>query len=143
MVGRLPGWEARFNAVMEAARNQPYVLGQHDCFRLACRVVEALMGVDRWPAFAGYSTRREALARLAQHGSSFEAAGDWFFGAGNRITPARALRGDIAALLHGGEKHLGVCLSANLALLAPDGLVFLPLMQGAAQGWITAAWRVG
>ena len=134
---RLPGWERRVDAVLEAARHQPYVLGAHDCFRLACRVVDALVGLDHWPEFEGYTTRRQALARLAQHGSSFEAAGNAFFGAPH-VDVRLARRADICCVqTFDGEKHLGVCLGAQVALLAP-------------QGWIVAntlaclcAWRVG
>ena len=103
---RTEGWELRLQSVIDAARERPYILGEHDCFRLTCRVIEALTGVDRWPEFAGYKTKREALAKLAQFGSSFESAGDWFFAVERSGIP-RARRGDIAALQDdAGEKHL-------------------------------------
>lgn len=137
MVARLEGWEQRLLAIIEDARARPYVLGEHDCFRLACRVIEALTGVDRWPSFAGYTTKREALQRLAQHGSSFEAAGDWFFGA-PRVDIKLARRGDILALQDEvGEKHLAVCLGHQLACMRDDGLLFLKVSAA------HCAWRVG
>lgn len=137
MVTRREGWESRLAAVIEAARAEPYVLGSHDCFRLACRVIEALTGVDRWPEFAGYRSKREALASLAQFGSSFESAGDWFFGA-PRVDLRQARRGDIALLIDdGGEKHLAVVLDHRAACMRPEGLLFIPLNA------CTAAWRVG
>src|SRR5690242_15369669 len=106
---RLEGWESRLHAVLEAAREKPYVLGEHDCFRVACRVVEALTGEDRWPEFDGkYSTTRDAKRLLARHGASFEAAFDWFFGV-PAVSPRQARRGDILAVqTSDGEKHLGV-----------------------------------
>lgn len=135
--GRLEGWEGRLNAVMEAARHEAYLLGHHDCFRLACRVIEALTGVDRWPEFMGYRTKREALAAIAVHGSSFEAAGDWFFGC-TRVDWRHARRGDIVALAtDDGEKHLGVCLGQRAAYLAPEGLIYLPAREA------LCCWRVG
>lgn len=132
---RLDGWEARLYATIEAARVQTYALGEHDCFRLACRVVEALTGADRWPEFAGYRTKREAVATLAAHGSTFEAAFDWFFG-GAHFTDARlARRGDVVGIADAsGEKHLGICLGGQAAYLAPEGLIFLPL-KAAHCGW--------
>jgi hypothetical protein len=135
--GRLEGWERRLQAVIEAARAEPYVLGSHDCFRLACRVIEALTGKNRWAAFAGYTSKREALARLARYGSSFEAAGNWFFGCA--LAPvAQGRRGDIALLVDsGGERHLAVVLDHRVACMRPEGLVFLPLR---ACGGV---WRVG
>ena len=134
---RLPGWEQRLDHAIEAARHAPYALGEHDCFRLACRVIEALTGVDRWPQFAGYRTRRQALARIARHGASFEAAGDWFFG-GLRLPALQARRGDIVALATpDGEKHLGVCVGGRVAFLSEDGLMFLSLDRA------LCGWRVG
>jgi len=134
---RLAGWDARLAALIEDARNRPYELGAHDCFRMACRVIEALTGVDRWPEFAGYRTRRQTLALLAAHGASFEAAGDWFFG-GARIDWKQARRGDVAAVATAdGEKHFAVCVGSRMACLAPDGLLFLPMSAA------LCAWKVG
>jgi len=134
---RAEGWERRLSAVIEAARAQPYVLGEHDCFRLACRVIEALTGVDRWPQFAGYKTKRGALAKLARYGSSFEAAGDWFFGAPS-VSVKQGRRGDIACLIDdAGEKHLAVVLDHRAACMKPEGLMFVPLKRCAC------VWRVG
>src|SRR5262245_28821615 len=45
---RLPGWEKRLHAVIAAAGDRAYKLGEHDCFRVACLDVEALTGVDLW-----------------------------------------------------------------------------------------------
>ena len=134
---RLEGWEKRLAAVIEAARTEPYVLGQHDCFRVACASVEALTGIDRWPEFAGYTTKREALAKLAAHGSTFEAAGDWFFGSPS-VSVRLARRGDICCVQTvDGEKHLGVCLGRDTAVLAPEGLTFVATLL------CRCAWRVG
>jgi len=134
---RLEGWEQRLDAVIEAARHRPYVLGEHDCFRVACQVIEALTGVDRWPQFSGYRTRREALARLAAHGSNFEAAGDWFFGS-ERVEAREARRGDIVALASlNGEKHLAVCMGAQSACLTDAGLASVPTAA------CICAWRIG
>lgn len=134
---RLEGWESRLWALVEDARAKPYVLGEHDCFRFACRVIEALTGTDRWPEFAGYRTKREALRKLAHFGSSFESAGDWFFCSAN-VSPKLARRGDIACVeTEDGEKHLGVCLGRDTAVLAPDGLLMIPILV------CRCAWRVG
>lgn len=136
-MARLEGWEARLAALIEDARGKPYVLGEHDCFRVACRVIEALTGVDRWPEFAGYRSRRQAMRKLARFGRSFVAAGDWFFGAPH-LAPAHARRGDICALqTEDGEKHLGVCVGSSVACLAPDGLRFVETSL------CLCCWRVG
>lgn len=135
---RLEGWETRLDAVIEGARTRGYQLGRHDCFRLACSVVCALTGVDRWPEFAAsYATRREALRVIAAWGSSFEAAFDRFFGSPS-VPILAARRGDVACYAEAaGELHLGVVLGAHVAVLTPEGLGFVDLAQ------CRCAWRVG
>lgn len=133
---RLEGWEHRLHAIIEDARARPYVLGEHDCFRVACRVIESLTGRDLWPAHYGYRTKREALAALGGHGSTFEAAFDAVLGL-PRIEVKQAGRGDICALADAvGEKHLTVVVDHRVALLAADGLQFIP------KSGCHAAWRV-
>lgn len=135
--GRAEGWEGRLRAVIEDARRRPYVLGEHDCFRLSCRVIEALTGVDRWPEFAGYTTKRGALLALAQYGHSFEDAGDWFFGA-PRVDVKQARRGDILALQDdGGEKHLAVLIDHRAVCMLTTGLMYINASR------CHCAWRVG
>jgi hypothetical protein len=104
---------------------------------MALRAVEALTGVDKWPPFEGrYRTRREAVALIAEHGSNFIAAFDAFFETPN-VNVRLAQRGDIVALADAyGEKHLGVCIGAETAFLAPGGLVRVPTMT------CLCCWRV-
>lgn len=133
---RLEGWESRLALLVEEARHAPYELGVHDCFRMACRVVEALTGIDRWPEFAGYRTKREALALLARHGSSFEDAFDKL--SGERIEARQARRGDLVCVQTGDrEKHLGVVTGQDAAFLAPAGVTWVPLAA------CRCGWRVG
>jgi hypothetical protein len=131
--------------VLRDARARPYVLGEHDCFRVACRVVEALTGVDRWPLFAGYATKREALAKIAAFGSTFEHAGDWFFGASSRTLVSHAQRGDIIAMrTRDAQKHLCVCAGRTVYCTLADGMADIPLLAPASAGVeFTAAWKVG
>ena len=134
---RNEGWESRLNEVIDAARGKPYQLGIHDCFKVSCQVIEALTGVDRWPEFEGrYTDYKSALALLAQHGSSFEEAFDWFFQT-PRISVKLARRGDICAFAAGGYKHLGVNLGRRTTFLAPKGLLFVPTEK------CLCAWAVG
>lgn len=136
---RLEGWEGRLAGVVEAARHVPYQLGEHDCFRFACAVVEALTGIDRWPEWAGrYTTRREALRCIhAYGGAGFTEAGSKLFG-GAPVPASKARRGDVLEFVDPfDEKHLGVCVGAEVAVLADGGLRFVRLSQCAH------AWRVG
>ena len=135
---RLDGWEIRLAAVIEHARNAPYALGEHDCFRVACRAVEALSGKNHWPQFAGrYATRAEALRLIARHGSSFEEAFSWLFGS-DAVDVRRERRGDIVCIqTEEGEKHLGVCVGAESAFTLAAGSVYLPTLS------CLCCWRIG
>lgn len=135
---RLPGWESRLAAVLAAARAQPYVLGEHDCFRLACAAVEALTGVDHWPRWAGtYRTPRQALARIVAFGGDFQRAFSRLFGGG--LQPmARARRGDIALYVDAGaQSHLGVVVGAQVVVLGEQGVLALK------RGQCVGCWRIG
>ena len=135
---RIEGWEGRLAAVIDAACCTPYVLGQHDCFRLACEAVNALTGVDHWPAWAGrYHTPREALRLLAENGGSFTAAFTQLFGV-EPSAPNTAQRGDVLEYRDAtGQQHLGVCVGAHVALLGEQGLAFQRLRDCAH------VWRIG
>lgn len=140
---RLFGWQRRLRELVEGAEARPYALGEWDCFRMACAVVEALTGVDHWPQWAGkYRTRREVMRLLHKHGSNFVTAGDWFF-AGAHTSATWARRGDICCVeapeVVGGplEKHLGVCLGAETAFLGPQGLVRVATLS------CLCSWRIG
>lgn len=135
---RLEGWEKRLAEIVEAARSRPYELGAHDCFRLACAAVEALTGVDHWAAWQGkYKTKREALALIAQYGSTFTDAATKLFDV-EPIEMNFAHRGDIAEIVDAsGEKHLGVVIDARVACFVDSRLQFIP------RSACRHAWRIG
>lgn len=124
---RRPGWEDRLADLIGSARLKPYRLGEHDCFRLACAVVEALTGRDLWSPWKGtYNSKREALRRIAAFGHDFSAAASKLFGV-ERSAMEFAHRGDVCEFAdESGEQHLGVVMGAKVALLGPEGLKFLP-----------------
>lgn len=120
---RLEGWEQRLAAVIDSALGKAYVLGQNDCLRLACACVAALTGVDYWPRFAGYRTKRQALVTIARVAPSLGEAVTATLGVSPSATVA-ALRGDI--LLYrdeAGEDHLGTCLGRDVLLMGADGAI--------------------
>lgn len=136
---RQEGWERRLNAVLDAARARPYVLGEADCLRVACEVVDALTGVNFWPRFAGYTTRRGALVTIARVAPSLGEAVTVTLG----VPPARvfaAWRGDLVLFRDDqGEDHLGVSIGPQVALTAPQGWCLIPL----AHPGLLCSWRVG
>lgn len=135
---RLPGWEARLAAHLEAARGKPYKLGEHDCFRFACGAVQALAGVDLWEAWRGrYSSKRSALRLLAEYGGGFTGAFTRLFG----VEPsdcALARRGDVVEYRDAeGVQHLGVVAGAMVAVMLERDLSYVWRRDCAH------AWRIG
>jgi hypothetical protein len=124
---RVANWESKLADVIDRARSTRYELGVHDCFSVACEVLEALTGVDRWPEFSGrYSTKGEALTLIREYGQSFDLAFSWFFGC-EPIDVKFARTGDILKYVDPhGEAHLGVCVGAHAAVLGAGGLLFVP-----------------
>ncbi len=136
---RLDGWESRLAAVIEAASGQPYVLGENDCLRLSCAVVEALTGIDFWPRFVGYRTKRQALVTIAKIAPSLGEA----VTATLAVSPSptfSAQRGDLLLFRDDrGEDHLGVCIGREVTLMADTG----PITVGIEHVGLLCSWRVG
>lgn len=135
---RREGWESRLAAVIDAAWHRPYVLGENDCLRLACASVEALTGVDYWPRFAGYKTKRQYRHVICKVAATYGDAVTKTIGVSP--APARAAqRGDLVMYRnHLDEECLGVCVGARVALLGPDELLQLPLTDAG----MLASWRI-
>lgn len=132
-------WPERLAEVVRHAQDQPYVLGEWDCLRFACRCVDAMTGVNMWPRFAGYKTRREALVTIKRIAPTLAEAMSAVLN--SRPQPLdSAGRGDV--MLYAdvtGEEHIGVCLGAYVAVLAPAGLVHL----SRSDPGMLASWRIG
>jgi len=136
---RIPGWEDRLFTVINAARTRPYVLGENDCFRLACAVVEALTGKDLSGPWKGaYSSKREALRRIAEFDArGFTAAASRLFSVPPQTMP-NARRGDICEYVDdAGEQHLGVVLGTMVAVMGPDRMEFVQ------RELCAHCWRIG
>ena len=158
-VTRIEGWEQRLSELIEAARKQPYVLGEHDCLKVALCSVEAMTGRALWPLFQGrYSTTAEARRLIAntdnwpafydgaisreqaheavrKFGSHFDAAFSLLFREHPMPAPY-ARRGDVCKYTD-EDSHLGVCIGATVAVLKADGLAFVPVTR------CDHVWRIG
>lgn len=136
---RLDGWESRLAKVVETAQRTPYVLGESDCLRMACAAVEALTGVDYWPRFAGYTTKRQALVTIAKIAPSLGEAVTATLG----VAPASrllALRGDWLLFRDDhGQDHLGVCIGRDVMLKTDDGILTVALDDPR----LLCSWRIG
>lgn len=130
---RFENWPILLDAEIEAARQKPFVWGEHDCATWAARIVFVLTGrVLDLPK--GYTTARgSALAMRRKTGTSqIEGAATFFLGeplASSKV----ARRGDV--VLH-GSGALGVCIGSSAMCLSEAGLTAVPM-----SGCVTA-WRV-
>jgi cell wall-associated NlpC family hydrolase len=123
---RQPHWPEGLAAVIAAAQEQPYQIGQHDCLRLSCAAIAAMCGVDLWPHFAGYTTRREAVAVLGQYGPTLAAAACKVVGV-EPLPVLAARRGDLLTFADKYGEHLGICTGTHVAVLGHQGLIHLRL----------------
>lgn len=140
---RLPDWETRLWAGIEAARRRPFVWGGHDCCMFACDLLSAMTGVDPGAAFRGtYSDKAGAkavLKRLYRGGLERTISAIAGEVAAPEISPRLARRGDCCFLwIENGGPAMGVCVGAQAAVAAlSGGVAFLPMRQ------VLRAWRVG
>ena len=119
-------WPEQLAAAVAAAQDRPYQIGTHDCLRFSCQCIAAMTGVDFWPTFAGYTTRRGAVETLAKHGASLQAAAAKVLAV--ETTPVlSARRGDLLVFHDKYGEHLGVCTGSHVALLEHRGLLLLRL----------------
>jgi len=135
---RIEGWESRLAGVVEEARNTPYTLGGHDCFRFACACVKSLTGVDLWAPWAGkYDSKIGALRLLAEYGGDFTGSFSKLFGV-EPVSIKLARRGDVLEYVAtDGQQHLAVCVGAEAAVLGESGLMFIPFTD------CKHAWSIG
>jgi hypothetical protein len=130
---RIEGWEVRLAEAVAAAQSRPFAWGVHDCATWAFDVRQALTGLDAAAAWRGrYRTAVGSVRMLRRLGcQTTEDLARSIMGA-PLASPRLAQRGDIV-LLAGA---VGICLGADCAFLAPEGLTFRPITE------TELAWRV-
>lgn len=135
-MARLPDWDARLFAVVEAHEGAAFVWGHADCFTFAMACVEAVTGANPYADEAGrWRSAAGARRRLRARGfGSIEAAIAAVF---PEIPPALAQRGDLA-IVHGAHETVTVSLGARFLSLAPAGG-----LAGVRLDHVSKAFRVG
>ena len=132
---RVSSWETVLAAAVEAARVRDFVWGTHDCATWGFDLRRDLTGGDDTAAFwrGRYRTARGAVRVMRRLGwSSMREAGTALLGA--PLPDVRlAQRGDL--VLSPDATSFGVCLGAQVAFLAPEGLTLRALPS------CTLAWR--
>jgi hypothetical protein len=132
---KIAGWEAVLAASVEHARIHTFIWGTHDCATWAFDLRRDLTGGEDTAALwrGRYRTARGAARVMRRLGwASMPEAGVALLGmplANVRL----AQRGDL--VLSPDATSFGVCLGAQVAFLAPEGLTLRPLSSCAL------AWR--
>ena len=137
---KIPHWERRLVAAIETARARPFAWGRHDCPTFAFETRTALTGgADVAALWRGrYATALGGQRILRRLGwGSLEAMGHALLG---EPLPSvhLAQRGDLvlAGSGSGSGSGFGICLGAQAAGMAPEGLVMRPLAE------CFLAWKV-
>jgi hypothetical protein len=138
---RPDGWERRLIDAMGDARARPWAWGSHDCVTFAFRTAGAMLGGPTvWHEWAGRHCTAWGAARLLRSGGGLLAMLDR---GADRIAPAVALRGDVAAFAVGSDRTpeaggvlaVGVVVGSVIWCAAsPRGLRAVPL-SAAVHAW--------
>jgi hypothetical protein len=133
---KVTGWEVLLAAAVDDARTRSFNWGTHDCATWAFDLRRDLLGGDDTAALwrGRYRTARGAARVMRRLGwASMPEAGVALLGmplANVRL----AQRGDL--MLSPDATSFGVCLGAQVAFLAPEGLTLRALTS------CVLAWRV-
>lgn len=138
VLARREDWPARLQETVAVARHIPYKLGEHDCLRFTCQCIAAMTGVDFWPRFAGYTTKRQALVTIAKIAPRLGDAVTLVLDSPPQPV-ALARRGDVLLYEDDAGEHLGVCLGLDVAVLGDAGLAYVRLDHPG----LRSGWRIG
>jgi hypothetical protein len=133
---KVTGWEVLLAAAVDDARTRSFNWGTHDCATWAFELRRDLLGGDDTAALwrGRYRTARGAARVMRRLGwASMPEAGVALLGmplANVRL----AQRGDL--MLSPDATSFGVCLGAQVAFLAPEGLTLRALTS------CVLAWRI-
>lgn len=108
---------------IEAARNKPFKIGEHDCVSFACSCVKALSGVDLTHEVERYRSSANSARLFRGRGLDLSVSNVL----GEPLPVVFAQRGDVVELRRGRRSFIGICVGAHAAMLKLDGLAFVPI----------------
>ena len=134
---RVRDWQTRFEALINAKINAPFVWGQNDCCTFAGDAVEAVTGMSpmaSWPD--KYQNQIGAMKVVKKHGG-IRAIGDKVFGP--FIVPFMAQVGDIGCFVEPSAEGDGQTFAVwcGSAWMCPGADGLMTVREDA----ITSAWR--
>jgi Domain of unknown function (DUF6950) len=130
---RVEGWEQMLFEAVEEARGKEYVLGKHDCALFAIDLLSKITGVDYGAKVRGkYKTLTGAKGLIKRLGKGTNKQLGKAVSAVLMLQPSSALRGhrgDPLLITLDKVEHIGICVGSEGVVLAPEGLLFIPLNQ--------------
>ena len=130
-MARLPGWQSRMYAAIEAARQKPFAWSEHDCVSWSISVVEQITGVDHYAKFRGQYTNEIGAAKLIKRtGPDLPSVVSMYF----QEVPVLLTHHEDLVMINGA---VGICDGLHSHFITEQGLT---TFKTAA---CTNAWRVG
>lgn len=119
---RVDGWQDKFFAYLEAARDARFSWGSFDCCMFASSVIDLITGSELTAQLSTkYSDEATALAYIASFGSLAAAVSSWL---GVSRPPNSAGPGDIVIANFANGPIVGVCLGRSCAFASVNGLLY-------------------
>lgn len=128
---RLPNWQQRLAALLQARQHMPFAWGLNDCASFAAHAVYAQRGTLPRIDLLGQHNARTALRKLQTHGGLVGIATS-VLGAPKNANQAAV--GDVVLLQLGKRPLLAVCNGTSALAPGPQGLQAVP-MQSALCAW--------
>jgi hypothetical protein len=129
---RLPDWEHRLFALIEASKDTPFAWGTFDCCNWAAMCYESVTGKVSKLNSTKRKDEKAALRFIKKMGSMSAILEKEL---GESVSPKFARRGDIC-LIEKERASIGVCVGAMVVCVDIDGLVNVPMRE------VTKAWHI-
>ena len=136
-MARLPDWDERLFAVVEAHDGIAFAWGRADCCTFAAACVEAVTGTRPYPDEVGrYRGLAGSRRRLRARG--FTSIADGVAALFPEIAPVMAGRGDLGIVQRGASETIVVGVGPRFITLAPSGG-----FEAVRHDQLSRAYRVG
>jgi len=134
---RKPGWEQKFNNLIERNRRRKFKWGEHDCMHFAAEVIRELgIDVDVIKKHRGKFKTATAVKKILKQNGGMRKFALEIFKEFPQISLHSAKRGDVVLMDVGGEDFvIGVCVGMEAAVLGPEGTDFVSIKQHGKIVW--------
>jgi len=132
---KLPDWQLRLEAFVQARRTAPFVWGANDCCTFAADAVAAITGQESAMAsLRTYGTAKQAYRTIKRHGGIAAIATQVL---GQPVATQFANVGDVVLVTVGKHPALAICNGGTAMDPSAAGIVAMPMSHA------RMCWRVG